>query len=54
MGNDGVIVEAKLYRDGDRWCVMIGENIQEGVVGFGKQIWQAILEFKTNFRNELA
>jgi hypothetical protein len=51
FGNDGIKVMAKMYKDGDQWCVMIGENIQEGIAGFGHQTWQAIGDFKSNFRN---
>jgi len=51
FGNDGYTVEADLKKDGDKWCVMIGENLQVGVAGFGGQIWEAINQFKSNFRN---
>jgi hypothetical protein len=26
----------KLNKDGDEWCALIGENIQEGICAFGK------------------
>jgi len=51
FGNDMVTVQAILKKDGNQWCVMIGENIQEGVAGFGNTISSAISEFKSNFRN---
>jgi hypothetical protein len=51
FGNDGYTVEADLKKDGDKWCVMIGDNLQEGVAGFGGQIWEAIADFKGSFRN---
>lgn len=25
----------KLFPDGDQWCALLGENIQEGICGFG-------------------
>jgi len=28
--------------DGDEWCALIGENLQEGLAGFGKSPVQAI------------
>jgi len=51
FGNDGYTVEAELKKDGNKWCVGIGDNLQVGVFGFGEQIWEAIAEFKSNFRN---
>jgi len=37
------ILKPKIYIDGNQWCVLYGENIQDGVCGFGdtpdKAIW---------------
>lgn len=30
-----VLMKPKVYKDGNQWCALYGENIQEGVVGFG-------------------
>lgn len=35
-------VEAELYKDGDEWCCLIGENIQDGCAGFGRTPQDAI------------
>ena len=51
FGNDGISVKADLYRDGNQWCVLLGENIQEGICGFGGQIHEAVTAFKDEFRN---
>lgn len=51
FGNDGFSVESELKRDGDKWCVMVGDDLQAGVAGFGDQILDAIADFKSNFRN---
>jgi hypothetical protein len=51
FGNDGYQVDATLTKDGDKWCVLFGEDLIDGVAGFGGQIWEAIAEFKSNFRN---
>jgi hypothetical protein len=51
FGNDMLKVNAKMYKDGDMWCVMAGENIQDGIAGFGRKTRIAIDEFKVNFRN---
>lgn len=33
------------FKDGDQWCVLLGENIQVGVCGFGDTPAAAIYEF---------
>lgn len=42
------------YRDGNQWCVLLGENIQEGICGFGDTAIGAILDFNRNFLTEKA
>lgn len=37
--------EIKLYKDGNMWCCMHGENIQRGVAGFGKTKGIAIANY---------
>lgn len=38
-----------ISRDGNMWCVLYGENLQEGVSGFGKTLAEAILDFDNTF-----
>lgn len=35
----------KTYKDDDKWCVLAGDNIQDGVCGFGDTIDEALFEF---------
>lgn len=35
----------KLFKDGDQWCCLFGEDIQSGVCGFGKTPFEAIEGF---------
>ena len=35
-------------QDGDKWCFLWGENIQEGVAGFGDTVMKAIYDFNSN------
>jgi len=35
----------KPYKDGNQWCFLYGDNIQEGICGFGDTIYQAAKEF---------
>ena len=37
-----------LFRDGDKWCVLSGENLQDGMAGFGKTRLEAFLNFMQN------
>ena len=30
------LLKPKMFLDGDKWCALYGENIQDGVCGFGK------------------
>ncbi|GEA16789.1 hypothetical protein E308F_30350 [Moorella sp. E308F] len=36
------MVNIKLFRDGDMWCALLGEDLMEGVVGFGKTALKAL------------
>lgn len=38
----------KISQDGDKVCVLQGENLQEGVAGFGDTIEEAIADFGEN------
>lgn len=38
-----------ITKDGDQWCVLYGDNLQEGIAGFGGTPYQAILNFNTAF-----
>jgi hypothetical protein len=37
------------HKDGDQWCFLFGEDIQEGVAGFGR----SVIEAAHNFYDEL-
>lgn len=44
----------KPFKDGNQWCFLYGENIQEGVCGFGETIYKAAWDFYTNVKIEEA
>ena len=48
-------LKPKIHKDGNQWCVLLGENIQEGVVGFGDTPMKAILAWNEELHkaNEL-
>ncbi len=49
-----VVWKPKLFIDGDQWCALLGENIQEGVVGFGDSPDAAMWSFDNAWRKKLA
>lgn len=40
-----VLYRPQLSIDGDHWCALYGENLQDGVCGFGKSPELAMLAF---------
>lgn len=40
--------------DGNEWCVLLGDNLQEGVAGFGKSPRLAVLDFNKNWYKEMS
>ena len=40
-----VIYKPKLYRDGDQWCALLGEDLHVGICGFGDSPHAAMMEF---------
>ena len=42
-----VVLRAKVYPDGDKWCCLYGDNLQDGVAGFGDTPAKAANAFDT-------
>ena len=42
----------KPYKDGNQWCYLYGQNLQEGVCGFGSTIDEAAWDFYKNLKSE--
>jgi uncharacterized protein YgfB (UPF0149 family) len=40
---------AKLTKDGNSWCYLLGENLQEGIAGFGDTPLDAAKDFEENY-----
>lgn len=45
LGRPSTIYKPKLSKDGDQWCVLFGDNLEEGVSGFGKSPEKAMKAF---------
>ena len=44
----------KISLDGNMYCVLLGENLMDGVAGFGETMFKAMNDFDTNFDNKKA
>jgi hypothetical protein len=42
----------KPFKDGNQWCFLWGDNIQDGVSGFGDTPYEAMIDFDKNFHRE--
>ena len=54
LKQDMVIVESlqpRITKDGNQWCCLYGENLQEGIAGFGDTPHSAILDFNRAMYN---
>ena len=46
------IYKPKMFIDGDQWCALYGDNLQDGIAGFGDSPNDAKNNFNINwFRN---
>jgi hypothetical protein len=46
------MLKPKIYKDGNEWCVLYGENIIEGVAGFGNTPHQAVIDWEANWNSQ--
>lgn len=47
------ILKPKITIDGDQWCILWGENLQDGVAGFGASPILAMYAFNKAWREKL-
>jgi len=40
-----VVLNPRVFIDGKQWCVLYGENLAEGIAGFGDTPYAAVLDF---------
>ena len=40
-----VVYKPKIFKDGDQWCALLGEDLMTGVVAFGSSPSEAVLRF---------
>lgn len=44
----------KPFKDGNQWCFLFGDNIQDGIAGFGNTVEDAAIDFYRNICTEKA
>lgn len=47
-----VLMQPAIYPDGNQWCALYGEDIQEGVAGFGNTPSAACADFDKNWARQ--
>ena len=48
-----VLYRPRVFIDGDKWCALYGDNIQDGVSGFGSSPEEAMRDFNSSFVKKL-
>lgn len=54
FGNPSMMLKPKLFLDGNLWCALYGDNIQDGVTGFGSSPSKAYEDFDKNWHKNLS
>jgi hypothetical protein len=52
MTRPSVLMRPRVYMDGNAWCALYGDNIMEGVVGFGETPELAAKAFDAAWKGE--
>jgi hypothetical protein len=49
-----MLLRPRVFPDGNQWCALYGENLQEGVAGFGDTPAKASVDFDIQWLNAKA
>lgn len=49
-----MLLKPRIFMDGDQWCALYGDNLQDGVAGFGDTPAQAAIQFDIEWLNAKA
>ena len=47
-----MLLKPRIYPDGNAWCALYGDNLQDGVAGFGDTPESAAVQFDINWLNQ--
>lgn len=53
MSYPSALFKPRLFIDGNRWCALYGDNLQEGVAGFGSSPEEAMTAFNVAWKTKL-
>jgi len=53
MQRPSTIYRPTLSIDGNQWCAIYGENLQDGVAGFGDSVAKAMDDFDANWYKDI-
>lgn len=46
------MLKPHISKDGDKWCVLYGDNLQDGVAGFGDTPHEAVIDFNNAWKKQ--
>lgn len=46
------MLKPSIQKDGSQWCVLLGEDLQQGISGFGDTPYLAILDWNKNMNSK--
>lgn len=52
MQRPSVLYRPSIGRDGDKWSVLYGDNIMEGIAGYGDTVAEAMIDFDKRWREQ--
>jgi hypothetical protein len=47
------IYKPRMFMDGNMWCALYGDNLQDGVAGFGSSPAKAVEDFNKNWNKDI-
>ena len=47
------LLRPRVFIDGNRWCVLYGDNVMDGVAGFGESPIHAVYDFNNAWRRKM-
>jgi len=47
------MLKPKIFKDGNEWCVLYGDNIQDGIAGFGATPNKALFDWNGAWDREI-
>lgn len=53
MQRPSVVFRPRLFIDENKWCALYGDNVQDGVAGFGDSPLEAMIDFDAQWRKRL-